>query len=169
MRVVRTARPEDASALAEIFYLGVRRGARLAYSEAQCAAWCPEVPSGEDWAGRLSGLDIVLSEVSGQVVGFMALDVEKALLDLVYVHPDHVRAGHASALYAVIEGRARRAGLTTIETEASRLAEPFFLAQGWRVVARQEVERRGVMIPNARMEKVLVRLPEGMAAEARAG
>ena len=99
----------------------------------------------------------------------MALDVEQGLLDLAYVHPEHVRVGHASALYAVIEGRARRAGLARIETEASRLAEPFFLAQGWRVLARQEVERQGVLIPNARMEKELVRLPEGMAAEAASG
>ena len=161
MRQVRTARPEDAGALAEVFYLGVRRGARVAYSEAQCSAWCPEVPDGEGWVRRLDGLDIVLAEVSGQVVGFMALDVEQGLLDLAYVHPEHVREGHASALYAVIEGRARRAGLTRIETEASRLAEPFFLSQGWRVLARQEVERRGVLIPNARMEKALNELVPG--------
>ncbi len=156
MRLVRTAGAEDYPALAEIFYLGVRRGARVAYSEAQCAAWCPEMPGGEAWTARLAGLEVVLAEVDGVPVGFMGLDVAKSLLDLAFVHPDHVRKGHSSALYAVIEGRARREGLTRLETEASRLAEPFFLSEGWRVVARQEVERRGVLLPNARMEKVLV-------------
>jgi putative acetyltransferase len=57
----------------------------------------------------------------------------------------------------MIEGRARVHGHTRLETEASLLAEPFFARHGWRVLQRQEVERDGVKIPNAVMEKRLVR------------
>ena len=155
MRHVRGAGAEDYPALARIFHLSVHGTARSLYSEAQCQAWSPEVPRSGAWAQRLAGLDVILAEVAEGPVGFMALDIGRGLLDLVFVHPDHTRQGHAAALYAVIEGRARQKRLQRLETEASRLAEPFFLSQGWRLVARQEVERKGVTIPNARMEKRL--------------
>ncbi len=155
MRVIRSAQPEDHAAMAKVFYLAVNQTARAEYSEAQCTAWCPAPPALDVWRKRLAGLDIAVSEVDGVLVEFIGLNVEKALVDFAFVHPDDSRAGHASALYAVIEGRARQAGLTHLTTEASRLAEPFFKSQGWHVVAHQEVERNGVTLPNARMAKDL--------------
>jgi putative acetyltransferase len=59
----------------------------------------------------------------------------------------------AAALYAVIEGRARAMGLGRLQTEASRVAEPFFRARGWVVLHRQVVKRRFIGLPNALMEK----------------
>ena len=156
MRQIRSALADDRGAMARIFYLAVHRTARAVYSEAQCQAWWPAVPAPDVWAKRLDGLDSMVSEVDGTVVGFIALNLGKALVDFAYVHPDHSRAGHATALYAVMEGRARQAGMSRLTTEASRLAEPFFIAQGWKVEAYQEVERRGVTIPNARMSKDLL-------------
>lgn len=169
MRMIRSARANDQAAMAEIFHLAVHRTARAVYSDAQCQAWCPEPPAPDLWAKRLDGLDVVVSEADGALVGFIGLNVDKALVDFAYVHPDHTRAGHASALYAVAEGRARQAGLTRLTTEASRLAEPFFLSQGWQVVAYQEVERNGVTISNARMAKRLDDAANDMASKAERG
>jgi putative acetyltransferase len=42
-----------------------------------------------------------------------------------------------------------------LETEASKLAERFFMRRGWHLVARQSVDRGGVAIPNAVMRKPL--------------
>ena len=70
----------------------------------------------------------------------------RSYLDMAFVHPDHLRQGVASALYSVIEGRARALGLVRLDTEASLLAEPLFAARGWRVTRRQKVVRRGVTL-----------------------
>ncbi|MCV6594140.1 MAG: GNAT family N-acetyltransferase [Silicimonas sp.] len=164
MRLVRDAGAADFPALAEIFHAAVRIGAKTAYSDAQRAAWCPDVPEGARWAKRLAGLDILVAETGGKIVGFMAMDRESGLVDLSYVHPDHMRQGHADALYAVLEGRARAGGRRRLTTEASLLAEPFFARHGWALVARQQVERAGVLIPNARMEKSLSSAAVDLAA-----
>ncbi|AZQ67334.1 GNAT family N-acetyltransferase [Silicimonas algicola] len=149
--VVRSGRAEDVPALPEVFHAAVQ--AAEAYSEAERAAWSPAVPTVEAWTRRLDGLDVVVAEVGGEVAGFMCLKDD--LLDLAYVHPTFARQGVGHALYAVVEGRARSVGVTRLRTEASLVAEPFFLRHGWRVVRRQEVVRNGVALRNAVMEKVL--------------
>ena len=63
--------------------------------------------------------------------------------------------GVAAALYALLEGRARAAGLQTLKTEASELARPFFLRHGWTLIERQNLVREGVSLHNYRMEKQL--------------
>ena len=151
---VRSYRDGDANALGEVFHRSVREGAVSRYDAAQVAAWSPDVPSGEAWAARLAGAETVVATEGGLPVGFMSLDVA-GYLDLAFVVPEVMGRGVADALYAVLEGRARVAGQVCLTTEASLLAEPFFARHGWRVVARQEVERRGVTLKNARMEKRL--------------
>ena len=56
----------------------------------------------------------------------------------------------ASALCAALE---QAVPANRYTTHASRTALPFFLAQGWRVVKEQTVERRGVTLNNYVMEK----------------
>ena len=46
-------------------------------------------------------------------------------------------------------------GWPRLFTEASKAARPFFEAQGFSVVAEQEVEVRGERLTNYRMEKRL--------------
>ena len=147
--VIRSGRAGDIPALAEIFHAAVR--AAHAYTETERAAWSPAVPSMEAWRRRLDGLDILVAEVGGRTAGFMGLKDD--LVDFAYVHPAFARQGLGGALLAVTEGRARSAGLSRIRTEASLVAEPFFARHGWHVVRRQEVERNGVGLRNALMEK----------------
>lgn len=109
------------------------------------------------WEDRLAAADTVVAVKGGAAVGFMSLDPTRGYLDLAFVLPEAMGQGVAAALYAVLEGRARALGLACLTTEASHLAEPFFARHGWRVVRRQRVERHGVMLSNALMEKALTR------------
>ena len=158
---VRSFQAGDAEALGRVYHHAIREGAVEAYGAAAVRAWSPEAPSGANWAERLATAETVVAEAEGTPVGFMSLVPETGLIDLAFVLPEAARSGVASALYAVLEGRARATGLACLTTEASLLAEPFFAVQGFQVVARQEVERRGVMLKNCRMEK---RLAAGEAA-----
>ncbi len=153
--VVRSYVPGDAAGLGRIFHRAVQEGAASAYSEGERAAWSPEPPAGESWQVRLAEAVTVVAERDGETVGFMSLIPERRYVDLAFVLPEAMGKGVAPALYAVLEGRARAAGLTYLTTEASLLAEPFFARQGFRVVKRQRVLRRGERLRNCVMEKAL--------------
>lgn len=155
--IIRPYRPADAIPLATLYHRAVNEGAAAKYDAAQRAAWSPEPPTSEGWRARVEEAVTIVAEHEGALLGFMTLDIETGFLDFAYVAPEVMGQGVAAALYAVIEGRARVKGHAVLETEASLLAEPFFRRNGWRLVKRQEVERSGVKIPNARMQKRLIR------------
>jgi putative acetyltransferase len=156
--LVRSFADGDAPALAGIFHRSVHEGAAARYTPEECAAWSPEVPDTRSWELRLAEADTVVAELPDGPVGFMSLDMGRAYLDLAFVLPEVMGRGIAGVLYAVLEGRARARGLSRLETEASLLAEPFFARHGWRLVRRQKVERLGVLLSNAVMEKPLERV-----------
>lgn len=153
--IIRPYRAGDTDHLAALFHRAVHEGTTQFYSETERAAWCPAPPEGPTWQARLTEGQTLVAEIEGAPVGFMTLVIETGYLDYAYVAPQVMGKGVASTLYAVLEGRARIAGLTRLETEASHLAERFFARHGWTLLTRQTVERRGVQIPNARMEKTL--------------
>jgi putative acetyltransferase len=106
------------------------------------------------WDRRLDEQQVRVAERGGALAGFCTWSTE-GCLDLLYVHPDHLRRGVASALCtaAIADLQSRR--VPRIHTQASLTAQPFFLSQGFRLVQRQTVEVRGVLLPNAVMEKIL--------------
>lgn len=149
---VRDARPEDAPALAQIYWRAIREGA-TSYSAAQRAAWAPERPSGPEWAARLRNLDVVAAD-DGDVLGFMGAD-ETGYVDLAFVLPEFRGKGVADHLYAVLEGRARARGTARMTTFASRMARPFFERHGWEILRPDPVERHGVVLDRDAMAKQL--------------
>lgn len=153
--LLRPYRPEDAAHLARVFHRAVRQGTGAHYSLVQRLAWSPRADGGAAWHARLCGIETVVAEGPGGPVGFMALNMAESFVDFAYVDPSVRGRGVGAALYAVIEGRARTSGLSRLQTEASRVAEPFYRARGWVVLHRQVVRRRGIGLPNALMEKDL--------------
>jgi putative acetyltransferase len=152
--VIRNYRPEDARALALVFHRAVRRSTGDHYTLAQRLAWSPWVKPGRAWHERLAEIETIVAEMPRGAVGFMALDLADGFLDFAYVDPAVRGKGVAAELYDVLEARARAAGLTRLQTEASRVAEPFFRERGWVLLHRQRVRRLGVRLPNALMERV---------------
>lgn len=161
--LIRPCRVTDAPALGALYHRAVHEGTGRHYDAAQRAAWSPAPPGDEAWRRRLIEAQTVVAERADRLLGFMTLDPGNGWIDFAYVAPEAMGQGVAETLYAVLEGRARAAGLTRLETEASLLAERFFLRRGWDVVLRQQIERSGVRLPNAVMEKHL-RKPEVRAA-----
>lgn len=154
--LIRSYREGDAPELGQVFHRAVHEGAASHYSEAERLAWSPAPPASRAWEERLAGAETVVAETAGHLVGVMSLDLDRAYLDLAFVLPGMSGRGVGNVLYAVLEGRARATGVTRIETEASLRAEGFFLGRGFQVEARQQVERRGVLLSNARMTKTLI-------------
>ena len=142
--------PQDAGALAGIFFDAVRIGAAPKYPAEALRAWAPVRPTAEVWDERLADLWTVVAEDAGVPCGFMSLAAD-GLLDLAFVAPDWRGRGLADALLAAVLDEARARPMPGLHTEASRMARPFFLRHGWTLDAAQEVERGGVMIENFRM------------------
>ena len=149
---IRLVRPDDAAALAALFYDSVHRGARDAYDTAQRRSWAPRVPETAAWRARLGDHTGFVAERDGDPIGFMTLRAD-GRIDLAFVAPDAIGQGVAKALYDEILREAVRAEMPRLHAEASLMARPFFERQGWVVIAPETVVRDGVSIPRFRMEK----------------
>ena len=150
---VRTYRPADTGEIICLFRTTVRTINRRDYSDAQVRAWAPDEIDVEAWAERLAASHSVVAEHERTIVGFATLALG-GLIDLLFVHKDHQRAGIASALLAELEAEADRRGLARLETEASLTARPFFERRGFCLIARQVIACRGQTLENFRMEKI---------------
>ncbi len=151
---VRLYRPQDLHALADLFYASVRQVACSAYDDVQIDAWAPLPPDYQGWQARFESCPPFVAEVDGRIAGFASLE-PSGYIDWLYTHPDFQRQGVASALYQRLEQLAREWGLKRLQVDASHLARPFFKRRGFLVLNRNEVERRGVLLVNWSMDKLL--------------
>lgn len=150
---LRRATPEDGAALARIFHDAIMRGAAAAYSLSQRRAWAGPAPDPARWAARAADAALWLAVCDGDPVGIVAMD--DRVLDLLFVHPDHARQGIASVLLDHAEAQARCAGHREITSFVSDVARPVLARRGWVAQARNQIERRGVVLENTRMTLAL--------------
>lgn len=153
MLSIRKYQPNDADATIEIFLKAIREVASKDYTPGQVDAWA-QVEDPEAWAKARESRPTWIATCNGSPAGFADLE-PGGHLDMMFVHPHYQRLGAASLLMGTIEAVAHSYSLQVISTEASLTARPFFESRGFHVVAAQEVQKRGRMLPNFRMEKYL--------------
>jgi len=151
---------------------------------AQWAALAP-APEAFLEAALAPGVFFVLAETGAQkVIGFLAWH-EGGHIQFLYVHPEASRRGVGQALYEYCEPKIRKSAPLIAEevtphgsdpqakdhllssehcapcnqrrlfTEASEIAKPFFLKQGFRIVKRRDFKISNVPIHNYAMEKIV--------------
>lgn len=156
---IKLYRPEDLTEMLKLFCNTVHTVNAKDYTPQQQDAWAPDsVVEGETrarWDRTLSEHLSLVAWQDGQIAGFADLDVKEGYLDRMYVGKDFVRQGIATALEQRLEQAAREAGCSKMTSDVSITALPFFEKRGYRVVRRQEVERKGVILVNFKMEKAL--------------
>ena len=153
---VRLFRPDDAEALATIFHAAVHAIDRGLYSQRQLDAWSPAPPSPDSYLERAGDGRLLLVAVDDQDRPLAYGDLEgNGHLDHLYRDPALSARGAAWAVYQGLERTAREKGLARLFVEASEPARPFFLRQGFVLVARRDFDLRGVAIHNDAMEKAL--------------
>lgn len=82
--------------------------------------------------------------------------VEAARIRAMYTHPAWIRCGVGTYLLEVSEASARNAGFKTIELGATLPGEPFYLARGYKEVARDtHIASNGANNVVIKMEKAL--------------
>lgn len=150
---VRDYRADDCDATIAIFLAAIREVASRDYTPDEIEAWA-QVEDRDTWATRRASRPSWVVECEGVTIGFSDLE-QDGHLDMMFVHPAYQGIGVASLLLGKVEDEARRQGLGRIFTEASLTARPFFEHRGFKVIARQSVEKRGQRLTNFRMEKYL--------------
>ncbi|OMC75797.1 GNAT family N-acetyltransferase [Paenibacillus odorifer] len=155
---IRAYRESDLSQIVSLFYETVHSVNKQDYSQEQLDAWAPKEEEAlklNTWRASLRQNITYVAEIDNIIVGFSDMTAE-GHLDRLYVHKDYQGQGVASALVNKFELKAKEQGLYEMDTEASITAKPFFERLGYQVIAKQSVERKGVLLVNYRMSKKIM-------------
>lgn len=148
---LRRYRSGDCAEMAKLFYDTVRNVNIRDYSAEQVCAWADGNVDLAAWDKSFSEHYTVIAEENGVIVGFGDI-TEGGYLDRLYVHKDYQRQGIGDAMCDELESYPDTDELTV---HASITAKPFFISRGYAVVKEQQVERRGVVLTNFIMKKIM--------------
>lgn len=155
--LIRKFQEADLEEVVALFYGTVHTVNAADYSGEQLAAWAPkdkQAQKAAEWQKSLQQNLSYVAEIDGEISGFCDM-TPAGYLNRLYVHTDYQRQGIASRLVSQLEQEAGKLQLSCIFTDASLTAKPFFEKQGFWIVRKQSVERRGIAIPNYHMRKKL--------------
>lgn len=147
--ILRDYTPSDCKTLAELFFNTVHIVNANDYSEEQLNAWATGNIDLEQWNRSFLSNYTVVAETNRTVVGFGDID-NTGYLDRLYVHADFQHQGIATAICDKLE---QASHAEKIVTHASITAKGFFEKRGYRVVAKQQVQRQGILLTNYVMER----------------
>jgi putative acetyltransferase len=164
---LRPLLPADLPRLAAIFRVSIEELTAEDYNEAQQAAWAA-LADEDAFADRLAGNLTLIAVLHGEVVGFASLRAPDHL-DMLYVDPQAVGQGVASALCDALERLAAARGATKLTVDASDTARAFFEHRGYQPLHRQTVDCFGEWLGNTVMEKRLAANDSGLAPPTSAG
>jgi len=149
---MRKWRPQDLDATLDTFHRAVHELAAADYSPKELEAWAPQEADYGAWERRMEDSRGWIFEINGKLGGFITTDAP-GHVDLLYVHPDYKRMGVATALLDLLVADARARGISTLHTESSRTARPYFEQAGFSVLRTEQVERGGVVLERFMMER----------------
>lgn len=149
---IRWATEADFDELGRVMFEAVH-GVRSHYSEPQKKAWVREPRKGDDWNNRLTSQAIILQEDCGSIHGFMSLALN-GYIDFAYIRPTAQGTGLFKKLYKRIEQKGLEDQLDRLWVHASLLAQPAFVAVGFRIIKKEQVELGGQAFDRFEMEKL---------------
>ena len=147
---IRVFRVGEEPALRALLHASVHQLAAGHYSRAQCEAWAPADFDAERWAAQIRRNRPWVAEDAGGLLGFADLQAD-GHIDLLFVAPAAARRGVGSARLQFVIAQARQQGMARLTADVSLSAEALFRRQGFVLLQRQQVERAGVVLENARM------------------
>jgi putative acetyltransferase len=154
--LIRNFRTGDEPALRAVFYASVHGLACTNYTREQLDAWAPLEHDRAQWAARMQANQPFIAHVDGSAAIAGLADLQASgYIDQFFVAPAFAGLGVARALMAHLHAQVAQRSIPALQADVSLTAEPFFAASGFVVQARQQVQRAGVVLHNARMAKQL--------------
>ncbi|MDB5515807.1 MAG: Acetyltransferase, family [Tardiphaga sp.] len=155
---LRPLLPDDVAVLAAIFVSSIEELTGDDYSEQQQQAWASTVDDEEAFAKRLAGQLTLVATLQNAPVGFASLKGADHI-DLLYVHPNAVGQGVASALCDALEKLAGARSAKALTVDASDNAQEFFSKRGYVATRRNTATVNGEWLANTTMQKTLASEP----------
>jgi putative acetyltransferase len=152
---IRKATEKDLDVILDLFESTILQVSAKDYSPAQVTAWAGGVRKRDKWKQKIREQYFLLVFVDKQPAGFASIS-PAGYLDFLYVSKDFQRQGIAKALYRELETFAKSKHLSSIETDASITARPFFKKLGFETLQQQQVLIDNVVLTNYKMKKELV-------------
>lgn len=143
----------DCGELADLFYQTVHSVNARDYTKEQLDVWATGTVDLQAWNQSFLEHITMIAVENGEIVGFGDIAPD-GYLDRLYVHRDYQRKGIASAVCDQLE---KVVSADRITTHASITAKPFFEKRGYRMVKEQQVSRKGILLTNYVMEKIIDR------------
>lgn len=141
--------------MVDIFYNTIHNINIQDYSQEQVDAWAPEEFLKLDgWTGKWSKNAPFVACFDDIVVGFAEFE-DSGYIDCFYVHHEYQGAGVGSVLLQSIINKAKANNISRIYADVSITAKPFFVAKDFIVVQEQQLEKRGFLFDNFKMEKMV--------------
>jgi putative acetyltransferase len=146
--------PADAALCAAIAEASVAELTGEEYTQAQQEAWIASFPDEDELGKRLSAQLTLIATLGDSSVAFASLKGTDHI-DMLYVHPEAVRQGVATALIDALEKLAGGRGATKLSADVSDTAEPFFSQRGYVAMQRNSIHRGDEWLANTTMTKAL--------------
>jgi putative acetyltransferase len=156
--ILRPLRQDDWDQVMETYADAVQTLATPLYRPEQTQAWAAYPTTHATVREALErgyGLVGTTAERPGAVEAFALLDPLDRL-SLLYCRGRSSRKGLATGLVQSLEAHARRAGQTTLRTEASQLSRPLLERLGWRVDHEETILFAGELFTRWRMSTTLI-------------
>ena len=144
--------PDDLKEVYQLFYDTVHKINVKDYPPEQISVWAPENPDWNRWQARLTGAITLIARINGEIAGFGSL-VDHTYLDFLYVSFQFQGKDVATHIYSKLEVISGSNGVNFIITDASITARPFFEKMGFKVLHKQSVRKKNIVLVNYKMIK----------------
>lgn len=148
--LIRQAKQNDLAAIQALFVDTIEAVCCYDYSPEQIAVWTSSIENTKRWTDKLMKQYFLIAEIDNKIVGFASLE-NNIYFDFIYVHKDYQRQGIADNLYSEILAKAIKHGTILLTSDVSITARPFFEKRGFKVIAEQKNDIKGVEVINYKM------------------
>ena len=149
---LRSLQPGDEPRLLAVYTSAIHRVASKDYSPEQIRAWAPPQVDPARWLAKMQAINPIVALLDGTPVGYADLQPDGSI-DHFFVSGEHSRQGIGSQLMSRLLADAHTLGIPVLSAHVSRTAQPFFERFGFVVTAQRSPVVRGVVIPNAAMQR----------------
>lgn len=152
--IIRKGTLDDLIELQQLYVDTIRNICTADYNSEQIGVWSAGIENEQRWRDVLTRQFVLLAQEGEEIAGFCTLD-NGYYIDLFYIQKDYQRQGIARMLYDEIEKEAKRQAQKLLTSNVSKTARPFFERMGFKVVQEQNVNVKGVVLTNYKMEKII--------------
>lgn len=149
--VIREYKNSDCKEVSELFYDTVHTINAKDYTKEQLDVWATNEIDLEKFNKSLIEHYSLVAVENKIIVGFGDID-ETGYLDRLFVHKDYQNRGVATAICDRLEQKMLKG---KVIAHSSITAKPFFEKRGYKVIKEQQVERKGFLLTNYIMEKII--------------